>query len=534
MTGAHEAPGEPAPEPAGRPEPPNAAQVGQPGQPGQPGLVEHEPRGQRENLHTRSDRTLSFDPAGVDELGVLPWPILLRRRLAATIGIDRRWAVLWVVLGGLFTVSFTITILVVSLQDIADDLDSSVNVLNWAITGPMLAFGVVGPAFGKAGDLWGHKRVFCMGLLLAGVFAALTAVAWSAPAMIAFRILSASAGSACGPSAMAYINRLFAAEVRVKPLGYWSFVTAGAPVLGVVAGGPLVESIGWRAIFAVQAPLCMVGVVVALWLLPDTDRLTGVRFDVKGSFALGVGATALLAGISQGPKWGWASAAVIGCIVLGVASLVAFVRIESTVTDPLVRLDWFRTRNIAFPVLSQTLTNFAYMGGFILAPQVLERGLGLSTSTTGLLVIARPLTFSLIAPLAGLVTIRVGERISGVVGAVGVVGSMMCWATVGADTALWFVVVALALSGAGLGIASPAMTSLTANAVDERDLGVAGAMQQLMSQLGAVVGTVVLTTISASGGAGDLGPYQRAFWVAAGVAVLGTLAASFCRSTPRS
>ena len=90
----------------------------------------------------------------------------------------------------------------------------------------------------------------------------------------------------------------------MKPLGYWSFVTAGAPVLGVVAGGPLVETIGWRAIFAVQAPLCSIGVVVALWLLPGTDRLEGVRFDVKGSLTLGLGATALLARCQPGAEVG--------------------------------------------------------------------------------------------------------------------------------------------------------------------------------------------------------------------------------------
>lgn len=487
-----------------------------------------------ENVHPRTDATISFDSAGVDELGVIPWPILLRRRLAARIGIDHRWAVLWVVLGGLFTVSFTVTILVVSLPRIAGDLDTSVTTLNWAITGPMLAFGVVGPAFGKAGDLWGHKRVFVTGLLVAGAFAVCTAFAWNAASMIAFRVLSASAGSACGPSAMAYINRMFEPEERVKPLGYWSFVTAGAPVLGVVAGGPLVEAVGWRVIFAVQAPLCFVGVVVALWLLPGTDRLEGVRFDVKGSLTLGLGATALLAGVNQGPKWGWASAGVLGCIAVGVVSLVLFVRIERRVDHPLIVLEWFRTRNVAWPVLSQTLTNFAYMGGFILAPQVLQKGLGLTESATGLMIIARPLTFSLFAPLAGLVTLRVGERAAGVAGALGVVTSMACFATVGADTATWFIVVALALSGAGLGTASPALTSLTANAVAESDLGVAGAMQQLMSQLGAVVGTVVLTTVSASGGEGDLGPYQQAFVVAALVSAAGAVAASFVRSTPRT
>ena len=489
--------------------------------------------GKRENVHPRTDQTMAFDSAGVDELGVIPWPVLLRRRLARKVGLDPRWAVLWVVLTGLFTVSFTITSLVVSLPRIATDLGSSTSTLNWSITGPMLAFGVVGPAFGKAGDLWGHKRVFVIGLLFAGVFAALTSLAWNAASMITFRILSASSGSACGPSAMAYINRMFEPEMRVKPLGYWSFVTAGAPVLGVVAGGPLVEAVGWRVIFAVQAPLCVAGVLIALWLLPGTDRLHGVRFDVRGSITLGLGAVLLLAGVSQGPKWGWASAACLACFVSGVLSLVLFWHIERTTAHPLIVLEWFRTRNVAMPVLSQTLTNFAYMGGFILAPQVLQNGLGLTSATTGYLVIARPLTFSLIAPLAGLVTIRVGERLAGTVGALGVVASMVCWAFVGSSTSLWFIAVALGLSGAGLGIASPAMTSLTANAVAPSDLGVAGAMQQLMTQLGAVVGSVVLTTISADAGPDSLGQYRHAFAVAAVVATVGMFAAYRVRSTDR-
>ncbi|MFZ9230551.1 MAG: MFS transporter, partial [Ilumatobacteraceae bacterium] len=130
-------------------------------------------------------RTLNVDSVGVDELGVVPWPILLRRWLGRRVPIERHWAVLVVVLSALFTVGFTITILAVSLGTIADDFDSSVSIVSWSITGPMLAFGVVGPAFGKAGDLWGHKRVFVYGLLGAGIFAALTAVAWNAPSMIA-------------------------------------------------------------------------------------------------------------------------------------------------------------------------------------------------------------------------------------------------------------------------------------------------------------------------------------------------------------
>jgi predicted MFS family arabinose efflux permease len=241
----------------------------------------------------------------------------------------------------------------------------------------------------------------------------------------------------------------------------------------------------------------------------------------------------VLVGTSQGPQWGWDSPATIAAWSLGVLSLVLFVWIERRTPDPLVVLAWFRTRNVAWPVLSQTLCNFAYMGGFILAPRLLQDGLGVATSTVGLLVIARPLTFSLAAPTAGFVTMRVGERVAGVAGACGVVASMVCFAFVDRGTALWFVAVALGLSGLGLGIASPAMTALTAGAVDETDLGVAGAMQQLMTQLGAVVGSVVLSTISASAGPDDLAPFQHAFAVAACVATLGVVAAWFVRSVPR-
>ena len=481
-------------------------------------------------------RTLNVDSVGVDEVGVVPWPILLRRWIGDRVPIDRHWAVLVVVLSALFSVGFTITILVVSLGSIADEFDSSISVVSWSITGPMLAFGVVGPAFGKAGDLWGHKRVFVLGLTGAGIFAALTAVAWNAPSMVLFRILSASAGAATGPATMAYINRLFAPEQRVRPLSYWSFVNAGAPVLGVVAGAPLVEALGWRVIFVFQAPLCFIGVVIALWLLPDTERAEGITFDVAGSATLGIGAAMMLAGVNQGPQWGWGHPATVTLLVVSLVSLAAFLRIEDRAKHPLLPLEWLRTRNVALPVMSQTFSNFAYMGGFLLAPQVLDEILRYDTAKISLVVITRPLTFAVIAPLASFITIRLGERVMGVAGSLCIAGSMLAFATVGPNTGMMLMLIALGLSGAGIGMSSPAMTSLVANAVDDRDLGVAGAMQQLMTQLGAVFGSVVMTSVQQSVGNGrpTTGSFAAAFLVAAGVALIAVVLSSRVMPTERN
>jgi len=111
-----------------------------------------------------------LDSGGVDEVSVIPWSLLLRRKLVQRVGVSRRKATLIVLLSCVFTVSFMITLLVVSLKTVADDLNSTTGIISWAITAPMLAFGVVGPAFGKVGDLWGHKRVFVWGLFVAGNF----------------------------------------------------------------------------------------------------------------------------------------------------------------------------------------------------------------------------------------------------------------------------------------------------------------------------------------------------------------------------
>lgn len=470
------------------------------------------------------------DGPGVDEVGVLPWQVIrgkrLVRKVARRIGLNRAWATLIVVLAGLFAVSATITVLVVSLDTIATDLNTETSTINWALTGPMLAFGVVGPAFGKAGDLWGHKRLFLLGLLGASVFAALTAVAWNATTMILFRTLSATAGSATGPAAMAFINRMFEPEERVRPLGFWSFTTAGAPVLGVVLGAPIVESIGWRMIFVIQAPLLAIALLVAWRLLPETDRQSNVRFDLRGSAILGVGATSLLLAINRGHSWGWTSAPVLALLVVGVAGLWLFFRVERGAEAPLLPMRWLRTRNVVFPTLSQALINFAYMGGFFAVPQLLEKGLNYSTSHIGWLIIARPLTFSIVAAGASIITLRIGERSSGVIGASATIVSMFVLSSVGVGSSDLVIVLGLALTGVGLGVAGPAMTGLLSSAVDPEDIGTAAAFQQLMTQLGAVTGTTVMTMVHESTlSRGVVESYGYALWVGAFAAFLGLLAA---------
>ena len=125
---------------------------------------------------------------------------------------ENRWRILTIVLGGLFAVNVTITILAVSIHRIADELNTSEPTMTWVVTGPMLAFGVIGPLVGKMGDRLGHRRMFVWGLAGAIVMAGASAFAWNAASLIGFRTLGAIEGAATGPASFAIVSRIFPAH----------------------------------------------------------------------------------------------------------------------------------------------------------------------------------------------------------------------------------------------------------------------------------------------------------------------------------
>lgn len=478
---------------------------------------------------------LGIEPPGGDEVVMVPWSLMLQRRVAGRVARSprRAWIILAASLLGVFTASFTITVLTVSLGDIAGDLGSTKSILTWAVTGPSLAMAVLGPIGGKLADRYGARRVYLISIIGVAVFSAAAIVAWSAPALIAARLLGASLGAAAGPAALSMINRSFPPERRAQALGYWSLVGAGAPVIGVVIGGPLVDSFGWRWIFVLQTPIAIAAVIVGFLVLPRSGRGDRHPFDIAGSALLAFGVGLLLVGLNRGPEFGWTHPLVLGGFVLGPLLLIVFARVEARTEHPLLPMHYFRRRNFTFPMVNQFFANFTYMGGFILTPLLLTDVLGYSTTKTGLVSIARPIAFSICGPIAGYLVIKFGERTIGMFGSLVLVASMMGLAMVTATTGMMWIEGALVLSGIGMGACAPAMIASIANSVDKRDLGVASAASQTVSQIGVVAGMQILLTVQSieSTGGTDTSSYAAAYHVGAVAAVIALVAAFFVRRT---
>jgi EmrB/QacA subfamily drug resistance transporter len=495
-------------------------------------MVDVEP----EREHT-PDEMFPMGPAGLEETVGVSWPILLRDRITTRAQSSHRfrWWVLWTVLAGLLSVNVTFTIFAVALPRIAREFGTTTNTLTWVITGPLLAFGIVAPVLGKTGDIRGHRRVYLFGMGGALVCAGLSAVAWNAGSLIFFRTLGAIEGAATGASSMALIFNEFPPEDRVKAMGWWSLVGAGGPVLGVAIGGPLIEAVGWRWIFAGQIPLILMAAGLAAAVLKETPRKPRQPLDWAGAITLALGVTTMLFALNRGPEWGWSSPIVVGGFVAGPLLLAGFVVAERRAPHPLLPLSIMRRRNFSLPIAAQSLSNFAYMGGFIITPVMLQQLFGYGESKIGFFVLSRPLTFSLTAPVAGYLAVKVGERLSAVTGTLLVVASMLTFATVTRSTSDVLIIGALALSGLGVGLAQPSISSSVANSVDEDSLGIASAAQQLMTQVGVVAGIQIMSTVQAARVHHDgvTGSFHAAYFLGAAIALLGVLCAAFLRSADR-
>ncbi len=497
------------------------------------------------------------------EASVAPsWPVLLRHRVAgrAERSPRYRWWALTALLAGLLSLNITFTVFVVALPTVRAEFHTNFSVLTWVSTGPLLAFGIAAPFFGKAGDRFGHRRLYLFGLGGAMVSAVLTATAPTVGVLIFARALDGVQGAATGTASMALILQLFDREERVKALGWWSLVAAGGPVLGVTLGSPVIQFLGWRALFWGQLILLVIASLVVALILPSRHRAhrgpsvepPGAEdaeaawdgMDWVGSWSLAGAVTAAMLVLSLGPIAGWTSVWVI-LSALGAAGLaVLFVWRELTFATPLIPTRYLRRRNFVFPLAMQGCSNFAYFGGFFLFPLLMEQVYGYSISEVGFVSVARPLVYGLSAPIAGYMTVRTGERVATVAGASSVLVSMILFATLAPTSGLGIIVVALALSGLGMGIALPAASSTMSNEVVAAEYGVMSAAQLLASQVGEVAGIQVVLTLQESiarhAGLADvhhssrlLHSFQVGFWVAAFVAALGVIAASFIRPLAR-
>jgi MFS family permease len=438
--------------------------------------------------------------------------------------------VLSAALGGMVATNFPITVFSLALPQLEHEFRASLDAVTWVLTAPLLAFAIALPVLGRISDIFGHRRVFLAGSIGAGLAAFLSAIAPTLPLLIVFRILGQVSGAATTPASLALIAAVYPADRRLRIMGYWSLAAAGSPVVGLIAGGPLIDAFGWRSIFIVQGFLMVAACGYAWLVLPTGTARRRTQIDIRGLAALAVALAAGLAALELFPQASprpW----VIAAAVLSVAGCVTFFRVEKSAPSPVLPLDLLRVRNFWAPIAAQSFGTLAYFSGFVLTPLLLELQFGLSAARASLILVLRTGAVCVGAQVPSRIR-GLTPRGAAMIGTAVMTSALPVFAASAWLSSLGLVVAGNILAGFGNGMYSPAFTTSVINAVHEDRRATATGLLQMMGQVGAVAGITVSGAIVAAGH--GPGRFSIAFLVAAVPALLSLAVAGFIQTRPAS
>jgi MFS family permease len=440
---------------------------------------------------------------------------------------------LWVIALAVLGFGSLMTLVTAALPNIAADMNTTTTTAGWVLTGLMLAMAVGTPAGGKLGDIYGHRNTFLIGLV--GMTATMFANywVWNIEAFIAVRVLFGLSGALLMPSSMALLMDAFGAEQRAKAVGWFQFAMTGAPTLGVVLGGPLLDLLGWRSIFVGFGLVGGLATVLAFVVVKPIPKGPRVSIDWQGALLLASATLLLLLAITRIPSIARSGASFVTDVptiaMVAASSLLffGFITWEKRVPSPLLDVRLFTKPTFALPLGSAACSQFAYMGAFVVIPSVLQGPYGYSVGVAALLMVPRPGVFALASPLGGSLVTKVGMRVPMIVGSTAMIGSMLAFAYGSGPVkfGLTFIMVGLILSGISAGIASPAYQTMVANSVEDSQLGIANGMNQTVMWMGMILGIQSMLAFSGT----ELTPtrLRATFIFAASVAAIGYLAPIF-------
>jgi EmrB/QacA subfamily drug resistance transporter len=437
-----------------------------------------------------------------------------------------------------FMVVLDMLVVATALNTIRRDLGASIADLEWTVNAYTLTFAVLLMTASAIGDRFGRRRVFAAGL---GVFVAASAGCALAPGvgwLIAARTVQGAGAAMIMPLALAVLNAAVAPQRRGWAMGIYGAVTSLAVVVGPVLGGAITQGIAWQWIFWLNVPIGLVAIVGVRRRLDESYGPRAV-LDLPG-LVLGTGAAlGLVWGLVRGSSAGWGSPEVAGALAGGALLVVAFARWELHARSPMLPMRLFAARGFSAGNAVTFLLNASTTGAVFFMAQFLQIGLGLDPLDAGLRLLPWGVAPFLIAPRAGRLADQIGDRPL-IVSGLALQGGALAWIAIIAAPHLSYagMVAPLFISGAGLGLAIPAVTKAVVGSVPLGDIGKASGAFSAMRQLGGAFGVAILAAVFAAAGSyASAGAFSDGFApalaAAAGLALAGGLTALALPGRPK-
>jgi EmrB/QacA subfamily drug resistance transporter len=407
-----------------------------------------------------------------------------------------RWLALLVVASGMMLSVVNVSIVNIALPTMAADLGVDVPSISWVVTGFLVTQATLIALAGRAGDLYGRRRVFIAGVLVLCAGSVLCALAPDAPTLVACRIVQAMGACAMAPTAYAYAAELFPPPERGVALGVMGGVLGLAPVLSLNIAGVLVGAFGWRSVFwftPVMGALVLAG--AALVLVESRPQGADRVFDLPGAALAAVGLFSVLVALSRGEAWGWTAAPTVAAFALGAVSLALFARHELRAGSPMIDLRLLRRRPLYTANLAAMASSAALFGTLILLPFYLTAVLGFAPVELAIGITPIAASFMLVAPIAGRAIAPVGSERLATAGFLVAAGGAVGMALAAGAQSYPVLLPGIIAFGVGLATSSSSITMTAIDGVPRARLGVASALPNISRYVGGALGAAVLGAV---------------------------------------
>ena len=388
----------------------------------------------------------------------------------------------------------------IALPSIQTALDFTPANLTWVINAYTLAFGGLLLLGGRAGDLFGRRRVFVIGILVFALASLLCGLAWSEPSLIAFRVLQGAGAAIAAPTALALVTTTFPeGPSRNRAFAVYAAMSGAGAAVGLILGGVLTE-LDWRWVFFVNVPIGLLIAWAAPRVLAESKPETG-RIDYAGALIGTLGLTVLVYGITRTTKdgTGWSNPTTIGCFVAAVVLLALFILVESRHEHPIMPLRLFRDRNRSASYLVMLIVGGAMFSMFYFISLFVQGILDYSPVRAGLAFL--PFTVGIVigAGTASQLTPRLPPRVIAGVGITMAAIGLFLYSRLEVDsTYVSGLLIPMIIMSIGMGLTFVPFTLTAVSGVANHESGIASAVLNTMQQVGGSLGLAVLATVAAN------------------------------------
>ncbi len=417
-----------------------------------------------------------------------------------------------------------------ALPSIREDLGATIQSLEWTVNAYTLSYAVLLLTGAALGDRFGRRRMFLLGLALFTLASAAAALAPSTGALIAARAVQGVGAAVVTPLTLTLLAGAFSEDRRGLAIGAWSGISGLGVALGPLVGGAVVEGISWHWIFWLNVP-------IGLALLPLAGRRLNEShgparsLDLPGVGLASAGMLGLVYGIVRGAELGWTSTTVLASLAAGAALFVGFLVHEARTPEPMLPLRFFRSRAFSSVSVVSLAMYFGVFGSIFLLAQFFQVTQGYSPLEAGIRTLPWTGMPMLVAPIAGILSDRIGARPLMAAG-LALQAVAIAWIAIVSTPTVPYVqlVLPFVLGGAGMALVFAPAANAVLGSVRPEEAGQASGATNMIRELGGVLGVAVLASVFSSTGSYDspqayTDGMTSAIWVGAAVLAVGALIA---------